>query len=501
MAATTTSSAEAGPVYRFGPLERRGLVAGLRKGQVGVVVGAALVAIASLVAGISHAPWWAAAGLGGGLWVAFKPLRGQTVEQWAPIWVTYWVRTVSGGRVWRNDAPTLGHPSLGGGPARPHLPATLNTVRMLETTGPHGEPMGVVREAVCYTAVVQVRPQSFALCDRDEQARRLAGWGGVLAGLAREGSPVSRLQWVERTAPADGGALVRAARSGLAVPDTHPLAATYLDLVEAAGPVTQAHESFVAIQIDATRAPRLVKAGGGGDPGALAVLRREVATLADGLAAADVPVTGVLGPRQLAHVLRVGFDPSARPGLSALAAASPDREGLCPNSAWPSATKDDWATYQADGTLHATYWVEEWPRIPVAPRFLSKFLLGTAAARTVAVVAEPMAPSEAIRQVEAARTHDHADEELRRRMGFLPTARRRRQQQGTAEREEELADGHGEYRFSGYITVSAATPDDLEDACGDVEHHAQKANLQLTRLRGQQAQAFTWTLPLCRGLR
>jgi hypothetical protein len=172
-----------------------------------------------------------------------------------------------------------------------------------------------------------------------------------------------------------------------------------------------------------------------------------------------------------------------------------------PNSAWPSATEESWAGYRADGTVHATYWVEEWPRIPVPPRFLSGFLLNTTAARTVSVIAEPMAPSEAVRQVEAARTHDHADEELRRRMGFLPTARRRRQQEGTAAREEELADGHGEYRFTGYMAVSAGTPDALEDACGDVEHHAQKTNLHLTRLRGQQAQAFAWTLPLCRGLR
>jgi hypothetical protein len=495
-----TTGTEGGPTYRFGPLERRGLLAGLRKGQVGVLVGAAVCAIGVMVSGIPYGGYLAMVVLVVGAWVAFQPLRGRTIEQWVPIAVTYWVRTLSGGRGWRNDAPTLGHPSLGGGPGRPHLPPTLKTVRMVETAGPHGEPMGVLREATSFTAVLQVRPQAFALCDRDEQARRLAAWGGVLAGLAREGSPVSRLQWIERTAPADGGALVRSARAALAVPETHPLAATYLDLVEAAGPVTQAHETFVAIRIDATKAPRLVKAGGGGDVGAVTVLRREVATLADGLAAADVPVTGPLGPRQLAHAIRVGFDPSARAGLSALAAGDPTREGLSPNSAWPAATSESWAGYQADGTLHATYWVEEWPRIPVAPRFLSGFLLNTTAARTVSVIAEPMAPSEAVRQVEAARTHDHADDELRRRLGFLPTARRRRQQEGTAEREEELADGHGEYRFSGYVTVSAASPEDLEDACGDVEHHAQKTNLQLTRLRGQQAQAFAWTLPLCRGL-
>ena len=40
--------------------------------------------------------------------------------------------------------------------------------------------------------------------DRVEQESRQAGWGGVLASLAREGSPVSRVQWLERTLPDSG---------------------------------------------------------------------------------------------------------------------------------------------------------------------------------------------------------------------------------------------------------------------------------------------------------
>ena len=70
-----------------------------------------------------------------------------------------------------------------------------------------------------------------------------------------------------------------------------------------------------------------------------------------------------------------------------------------------------------------------------------------------------------------------------------------------ARREEELADGHADCRFSGYVAVSAPDPDALEEACGEVEQLAQQCRLQLTRQRGRQAEAFTWTLPLCRGLR
>lgn len=173
---------------------------------------------------------------------------------------------------------------------------------------------------------------------------------------------------------------------------------------------------------------------------------------------------------------------------------------MAPAAAWPSVVEEEWGWLRADDAYHATFWVEEWPRIPVRPDFLSPLLLGSRATRTVSLTVEAVPPGKAARQVEAARTADLADEELRRRGGFLSSARRR-QAEGVARREEELADGHADCRFSGYITVSAPDPDTLEDARGEVEQLAQQCRLQLTRLRGQQAEAFTWTLPLGRGLR
>ena len=107
----------------------------------------------------------------------------------------------------------------------------------------------------------------------------------------------------------------------------------------------------------------------------------------------------------------------------------------------------------------------------------------------------------AIREVEASRTSDLADEELRGRMGFMETARRRRVADATTRREEELADGHAAVRFAGYVTVSARSDEELEHHCSEVEHAAQMARLELLRLYGQQEEAFTYTLPLCRGLR
>ena len=178
-----------------------------------------------------------------------------------------------------------------------------------------------------------------------------------------------------------------------------------------------------------------------------------------------------------------------------------ERDGIEEAAAWPTATETSWASYRADGALHATYWIASWPRTDVGAAFLSPLLLHAQMVRAVAVTIEPISPLRATREVESARTSDIADSELRGRMGFMETARRRRMADATSQREEELADGHAAVRFAGYLTVSARSEEELERQCSEVEHAAQMARLEPLRLYGQQEEAFTCTLPLCRGLR
>jgi hypothetical protein len=163
------------------------------------------------------------------------------------------------------------------------------------------------------------------------------------------------------------------------------------------------------------------------------------------------------------------------------------------------AVEQEWSRVRTDGTWHATYWISEWPRVDVNPDFLAPLLLGPVR-RSVAVVMEPLPPSQAVRQVERARTADMADSELRRRGGFLATARRAREVDVVSRREEELADGHASFRFSGYVTVTAPTREQLDDACEMTEQDAGQCRLELRRLYGDQVRALACTLPLCRGL-
>ena len=497
--------------YRFGPLERRGLIGSLRPVQVIVIAGSLTLGVV-LMRALSSGPGVVAA-LGLALVagaVCFWPIGGRPAEAWLPIVARHATASALGRHVRRSPAPLAGAWLAADG--RPEPIALLPEVgRDLELLAApfQGEPVGVLkdRRTRSYTAVLAVRVTSFGLLDRAEQEARQAGWGSVLAGLAREGSPVSRIQWVERTVPAHGDEIGRFLGEAWArdvVPLDSLAMRSYLELTSSAPAATRDHEIFVSLQIDARRAWRQIKRMGGKngpDAGACAVLLRELEGLAQRLTAADVRVVGALRPGMIATAIRVAFDPWSRPGLAQLAAADAGRDGIDEAAAWPLATEESWDAYRTDGAVHATYWIASWPRVDVGAAFLSPLLLHTQVVRAIAVTIEPISPLKAIREVEAARTSDVADRELRGRMGFIETARRKRQTEAVAHREEELADGHAAVRFAGYVTVSARTLDELEHDCPEVEHAAQMSRLELLRLYGQQAEAFTYTLPLCRGLR
>jgi hypothetical protein len=274
-----------------------------------------------------------------------------------------------------------------------------------------------------------------------------------------------------------------------------PMIESYLELIGTTAKVTQEHEILIGVQVDGKRVR---------DRGAHAVTRALIEAterVAQGLEAAEVTVLGALSSGQLARALRTAFDPFARAELAGLETADPGRDGLEESGAWPLGAQEAWDHYRSDGAVHATYWIGGWPRIDVSPMFMEALLGRSSVVRSVAVTFDPIPPERSIREIEAAVTRDRADRELRHRFGQSETARQRQAQEATIRRESELASGHSEMRLAGFVTVSGRDLDDLRRAGSEVLEHAARARLELHRLYGQQADAFTFTLPLCRGLR
>ncbi|MHB1710404.1 MAG: SCO6880 family protein [Acidimicrobiales bacterium] len=520
--------------YRFGPLERRGLIAGWRGGQIGSVAAGLLLGVLALrshpsVTGVIGALSCAGVGLAVACW----PIRGRTGEQWLPLVLRWAVAGAGGGHRQASEAPRCGHVAevdLSDGAGRPRVhPAGPTGPRILRSPGvldglrivplPVGDSRnaqvaGVVMDARARTAtaVLAVRGHNFALLGPGDQDSRITAWARVLTSMAREGSDVYRVQWIESCLPDDGSA-IRDHQLAYAVlgADTAP-GRSYQSLVDQAAPVTRRHRVLLALSIHTSRSARSIRTSGGGDAGAGAVLLREAAALQQLMEEADATVDGILGPAALANVVRESAAPmGAFAGLAAngepvtqrspAPGAAPESEERHPSAegAWPMMVEPRWDSVRVDATWHATYWVAEWPRIDVTPDFLGP-LLFSPLRRSISLVMEPVSPSRAARQVAQARTADIADSELRRRAGFLVTARQIREKESAETRDVELADGHAQYRFSGYVTVTADGHDELHRARAAIEQAAGQARMELRLLYGEQDAAFTCTLPLGRGL-
>jgi hypothetical protein len=492
--------------YRFPPLERRGVIAGWRGGQVATVACGLVVAVLAVrsrpsLSGVAVA----VVVVGASVALAFWPVAGRTGEQWVPVLVRWARAGVTGRRFVADGGPVAGHrvgvhadgpPVIGPAPDAPTGPTGGSVFDGLRVVGSAGEDraeagfgMVVDERARTVTAVLAVRGHSFALLGAPEQDARVASWAGVLAAFAREGSAVHRLQWIETCLPDDGRA-VRAHLADHGVLDPAAAASvSYRSLLDESAPVTRRHRVLVAVTVHRGRSARAVRAAGGGLDGAAVVLGREVGAVHRALGAADLAVDGVLGRDSLRRVLADAFRPASAVEGHSTGGAGP----------WPMGTGAQWASVRTDGAWHAVYWVSDWPRVDVRPDFLGPLLFAPLR-RTLAVVLEPVDPVRAARQVAQARTAGLADGELRRRNGFLSTARHAREYASVEGRDEELADGHAQFRFSGYLGVTADSEAELVAACAAAEQAAGQSRLEVRRLYGQQDAALLCVLPLGRGL-
>ncbi len=490
--------------YRFPPLERRGVIAGWRGGQIAAVAVGLVLAVLSVrsrpsLSGVMMAVVLVAASVT----FAFWPVAGRTGEQWFPVLVQWARAGVTGTRFQPDPRPGAGHRVSARGDdqgnsihavadrTRISPQSVFDGIRLLSAGGDVGDdPMGVVIDdrARTATAVLSVRGHSFALLGPVDQDARVGGWARVLASLAREGSTVHRLQWVESCLPDDGRAVRTHLDEHSVLDGDSPAVRSYRSLLAESAPVTRRHRVLVAVTVHQGRSARAIRSAGGGSVGASAVLAREVASVNRSLAGVDLGVEGVLGREPLARVLAEALG-VARDGNVSAPAGDP----------WPMGLGARWDSVHTDGMWHAVYWVSEWPRVDVLPDFLGPLLFAPLR-RTLSVVMEPVDPVRAARQVAQARTAGLADGELRRRNGFLTSARHARERESVDDRDVELADGHAQFRFSGYVGVSAPDESELRAACAALEQAVGQSRLEVRRLYGQQDSALLCLLPLGRGL-
>lgn len=487
----TTSSATGGdheltPV-KFSRLARRGLLLGLSGPQLAVVGIAAVTLVGSLY-------------LGGGLLIAYAApiiiacaalawvgVGGRKLIEWLPVLARWGWRSAGGQLLYRRR---IVKPRPAGTLALPGDAARLRQWRDPET----GAVMLHDAHQATLTAVVGVSHPAFILLDPLEQQRRVTSWGRVLATACRSGR-IATLQVMERTLPDSGTGLAEWwARHGSH--DDSWTSRTYGELIDRAGPAGERHASTVSISLDVKAAGRAIRAAGGGNRGAAAVLQQEMSTLTAALRSADLAPSDWLEPGDLALILRTAYDP--------VVAGPLERHGKIGRdlaTAGPVAVSEHWSRVRSDSAHHCVLWICEWPRSLVFPGFLAPVLLSSGVRRTFTLLYTPMRSDQAARDLRKKKTEYISDAAQRQRIGQIEDAQNSAEFTDVLQQEADLTAGHGVLRTTGLIAVSAHDPEELERAVADIEQAAIQASCETRRLWGQQAQAFSAAaLPLCRSV-
>jgi hypothetical protein len=482
---TTGSGDTALSPVKFSRLARRGVILGLSAAQLVVVGTAAAVLVLALYLGSGAALILALlfAFLCAGL--AWVDLGGRKLVEWLPITAVWIWRAATGQLTYRRR---IVRPRPAGTLALPGDAASLRQWLDPES----GAVMVHDPHAGTLTAVVGISHPAFVLLDPADQERRVAAWSRVLATACRSGR-VAALQVMERTLPESGHGLAEWWNQH-GKSDGSWAASTYAELIDRAVPAGERHASTISLSLDMKTARRAIRAAGGGQRGAAAVLRQEMQTLTAALRAADLRPSGWLGPGDLAVILRSAYDPAVAGALERHGDIGRDLA-----TAGPVSVAESWEGLRSDSAHHCVLWISEWPRSLVYPGFLAPILLASGGRRTLTLLYTPIRSDQAARDIRRKKTEYISDAAQRRRIGQIEDARQTAEYGDVLQQEADLTAGHGLLRATGLITVSATDAAALEQDVASIEQAAVQSSCETRRLWGQEAQGFAAAaLPLCR---
>jgi hypothetical protein len=503
------------PNYQLGGSRPGGGLFGLDAGQVALLAAgfAAMVALsaASLSATAVAIGVTVAIGCAG---LALLPWQGRPAYAGVPVVTGFALRALRRRQRWMAPLPLLTGtpPAMGaeppkGGSSPAVLPAFLDGIKIVPVERPRWaggasrlEPVGIAHDRIAgaWTAVLPVRGGPFALLDPTGQHQALAAWAELLSQFARESSPVLRLGWSIRSAPAQAGGRSEppATGGGMTAAGNRRATASYRALLGSAVARVATHDPRVWISLDGRR---LARRASNPPQAALAAAR----VLADRARAAGLTVGEPLSPVELAETVRVQLDPSLVDALAGVRRGLSERTGLASPlaavHAGPLSVDVGWDAVRVDDGWHRLLWVAQWPMLGLAPSWLDPLLLDVPCARTVTVLMEPVPARLSRRRITAESASIDTQITQRDQRAFRVPVQLARAHADLARRESELAAGFPEYGYLALIDVTAQSPAALDDGCAALTDLAARCGItELRPLHGRHDHALAVALALGR---
>ena len=380
------------------------------------------------------------------------------------------------------------------------LPGGLSSLTIHKTA--EGWCFVVDSEAREAFAVMRCRATAFALLEDEDKAYAVQEWSRVQANLAKRPG-VARIAIQDYTVQFPASALGeyysrRVAARNSTSPSTEWGDRSYKDLVSAAG-AASSHDILVTLVLDTARARRRIRDAGGGVTGTEQTMRSELEALATGLNTHGVKVEEWLSDRQFAEVFRGAFDPSSPVVIGKRKDAF---KGMDPAQSGPMGMEEHWTHLRTDTGFHQTFWVAGWPRQKVFPGFLHPLVYVGGFRHTITQVLRAVPTDRALKDIRSAQEAHETRRRINAKFDRPTTREQLAEEQEVQQREEEIVAGHGDVRQAAYVTITAATLEELSRCRQELESAAASAFVDVRLLVGQQWAAFiAGALPLGRGLK
>jgi hypothetical protein len=195
----------------------------------------------------------------------------------------------------------------------------------------------------------------------------------------------------------------------------------------------------------------------------------------------------------LASVVRSAYEPLTADRLDGT------EIGQALDTAGPVGVAEHWDHLHHDSGYSTVLWISEWPRIEVAPSFLHALIFEPGIRKSFSITASPMSTAQAMRDIRKQKVEYVTDAAQKARIGQIADLSDTQEYNDVLDRERALIAGHSDFRFSGFVTVTAPTKTELDAAVSQLQRASTQCGCEARVLCGQQARAFTVAaLPLGR---
>lgn len=484
-----TSTPEYVRPVRLPRRSRQGVVLGMDPWQVAFLTTAALVLLVAVNRfGPPGLLYFAPVYLGLGV-AALTSVRGVSTPKMAGLWLMKQIRHAAG-------ATTHAYR-----PERTHLAGTLN----LPGTRASVQLWDVDDVAAVYnpqdrsvSVIAELEVQGFLMHDLPDRYDLAEQFGRVLGPFTQRPG-IKRVTLQERTLPTT----IRAARDHYETvrllrhldPDS-PVARNYDEVMDQSERFEVAHRNYLTFTLDLVALGAQLKSLGGGEEAILALAAIEAGNLADALNAAKITVRRWLSTRDVAALGRLAFDPE----FAATVQNRPDDlGGVDPVAIGPmflEEPKGRNGIVVTDSGVHTTMWIHEWPRSDAPVGFLAPVVFarhpntGEAITHIFSIVLTPVPVAKALKRIGEEKKVWRGNEKLRAKRSADGSAADAADWRALEQQEQEIANGHGEFRYGGYLTISAPDEEHLDGAIAGMRNALSRAGMEAQILYCQQAEAL-----------